>query len=254
MSTERITSRQNPLLQRLVRLQGSAAERRRCGELVGDGWKLLDEALRFAKVKAVIAAEGQTLPPLPEGVRTALVPPQLLAAVSRMDTPQGVLFLAARPEEARGPLPAGSLVLDGVQDPGNVGTVLRAGEAFGARAIVLTEDCADPFGPKALRASMGSAFRQPVMEIPRAVLPGRCREAGLRLVVTALSDSSQPLEQVPLKQAVVVIGSEGRGASQQLLAAAQAHVIIPMEGQVESLNAAAAATVLLWELRRARQA
>ena len=90
--------------------------------------------------------------------------------------------------------------------------------------------------------------------LPRAPLPGSCREAGLRLVVTALSDSSQPLEQVPLKQAVVVIGSEGRGVSQQLLAAAQAHVIIPMEGQVESLNAAAAATVLLWELRRARQA
>ena len=101
---------------------------------------------------------------------------------------------------------------------------------------------------------MGSAFRQPVMEIPRAALPGRCREAGLRLVATALSDSSQPLDQVPLERAVVVIGSEGRGISPQLLAAAQAHVIIPMEGQVESLNAAAAATVLLWELRRARQA
>lgn len=253
MSAERITSRQNPLLQRLVRLQGSAAERRRCGELVGDGWKLLDEALRFARVKAVVAAEGQALPPLPETVRVALVPAQLLAAVSRMDTPQGVLFLAARPGETDGPLQAGSLILDGVQDPGNVGTVLRAGEAFGAPAIVLTEGCADPFGPKALRASMGSAFRQPVMEISRAALPGRCREAGLRLVATALSETSQPLNQVPLERAAVIIGSEGRGVSPQLLAAAQTHVIIPMEGRVESLNAAAAATVLLWELRRARQ-
>ena len=252
MTSERITSRQNPLLQRLVKLQASAAERRRCGQLVGDGWKLLDEAARYGRLSAVVAAEGQTLPPLPAGVRVAEVPAPLLDAVSRMETPQGVLFLAERPAESSCPIQSGSLILDGVQDPGNVGTVLRAAEAFGAPMVVLTEGCADPWGPKALRASMGSAFRQPLRTIPRDEIAERCHAAGLQLLATALSDTAQPLDRVPLRQTAVVIGSEGRGVSRTLLEAADRHVIIPMEGRVESLNAAAAATVLLWELRRSR--
>ena len=250
--TERITSRQNPLLQHLVKLQSSAGERRRSNELVGDGWKLLGETLRFGTLTAVVAAEGQTLPALPDGVRVAEVPASLLEAVSRMETPQGVLFIARRPAESAGALRAGCLILDGVQDPGNVGTVLRAAEAFGAPQVVLTEGCADPFGPKALRASMGSAFRQPVRTIARADVAEQCRAAGLRLLVTALSDTAKPLGDAPLTDVAVVIGSEGRGVSRTLLDAADAQVIIPMEGQVESLNAAAAATVVLWELRRAR--
>ncbi len=252
MTVERITSRQNPLLQHLVKLQSSAGERRRCGELVGDGWKLLDEAARYGELTAVVAAEGQQLPPLPAQVRVVEIPASLLNAVSQMETPQGVLFVAKRPAEAAGGLKAGSLILDGVQDPGNVGTVLRAAEAFGAPMVALTEGCADPWGPKALRASMGSAFRQPVQTVPGAELAARCRAVGLQLLVTALSDTAQPLDRVPLQNAVAVIGSEGRGVSRQLLDAADMHVIIPMEGHVESLNAAAAATVLLWELRRRR--
>lgn len=249
---ERITSRQNPLLQHLVKLQGSAAERRRSGELVGDGWKLLGEAAQYGVLRAVVYAEGQSLPALPAGVRVVEVPASLLESVSRMDTPQGVLFIAERPVEAAGEIRPGSLILDGVQDPGNVGTVLRAAEAFGAPMVVLTEGCADPWGPKTLRASMGSAFRQPVMTVPRDEIAARCHAAGLQLLVTALSDTALPLDRVPLEKAVVVIGSEGRGVSQTLLEAADRHVIIPMEGHVESLNAAAAATVLLWELRRHR--
>ena len=249
---ERITSRQNPLLQHLVRLQSGAGERRRSNEIVGDGWKLLDEALRFSALRTVIAAEGQVLPALPADVRTVEVPASLLESVSRMETPQGVLFIASRPVEDISPLRAGSLILDGVQDPGNVGTVIRAAEAFGAPQIVLTEGCADPVGPKALRASMGSAFRQPVKLAERAEIPGLCRRAGLKLLVTALSDTAKRLGDASLTDAVVVIGSEGRGVSRTLLDAADERVIIPMEGQIESLNAAAAATVVLWELRRAR--
>ena len=253
MSAERITSRQNPLLQHMVRLQASAAERRRSGELVGDGWKLLGEAAQHGELLTVVAAEGQEIPPLPEGVRVAQIPAALLEAVSRMETPQGVLFIARRPEACAAPLTAGSLVLDGVQDPGNVGTVLRTAEAFGAPLVALTEGCADPFGPKALRASMGSAFRQPVRTMPRAELAAACRGAGLQLVALALSAQAVPIGPETLTRAVLVIGSEGRGVSRELLAAADRCCIIPMDGAVESLNAASAATVALWELRRARQ-
>ena len=251
---ERITSRQNPLLQHLVKLQNSAGDRRRSGEMVGDGWKLLTEAARYGNLQTVVYAKGQTPPQLPADVRLVEVPAALLKAVSQMQTPQGVLFIAARPAEASGEIPTGSLILDGVQDPGNVGTILRTAEAFGAPLVVLTEDCADPWGPKALRASMGSALRQPVMTVRRETLPWRCQTAGLRLLTTALSETSRPLDQIGLEAAAVVIGSEGSGVSQMLLDAADAHVIIPMEGHVESLNAASAATVLLWELRRNRQA
>lgn len=245
---EQIRSNQNPLLRHIRKLQTSAAYRRAQGEFVGDGFKLLDEALKWCpRLKTVVVAEGCQLPPLPEGVRCVEVPAQLMQSLSSMKTPQGVVFTAAFPEQAPLSLSGGMLLLDRIQDPGNLGTILRTADAFSV-PLVLTEDCADVFSEKTLRASMGAAFRSRVQIARREEILTACRTQGLPLAVTALSETAKDLRQVELKDYLVVIGSEGQGACREFLEAAQAHLIIPMQPRCESLNAGVAAAIVMWQM------
>lgn len=250
---EKITSRSNPLLGHMKKLLRDRDYRRACGEFAGDGVKLLAEAVKWhAELTAVLLTEGVSCPPLPGGVRCAVVPDDVMASVSPMKAPQGALFTARMP--ALTPpevLPGGRyLVLDGLQDPGNVGTIWRTADAFGADALLLTGHCADPYGWKAVRSSMGAAFRLPVWELEAAALPALARRSSLPLYATALREDTVSLQDASLGRCIVIIGSEGSGVSPFLLSACRETVKIPMEGQCESLNAAAAATVVLWELYR----
>ena len=159
-SVEHITSRQNPLVGHIRRLNASRAYRRERGEFVCDGPKLLAEALRWgAEITAVVAEEGRSVP-CPPGAREVSVPPELLKSLSTTETPQGVLFLCRAPDLSAPDKLTGTryLVLDGVQDPGNVGTVWRTADAFGADGLILLPGCADPFSPKTVRATMGGLF------------------------------------------------------------------------------------------------
>ena len=138
-------------------------------------------------------------------------------------------------------------VLDGVQDPGNVGTVWRTADAFGAAGLFLLPGCAEPFAPKTVRATMGACFRLPVWEGTLDELTGRLARSGAPLYATTLRDDTEDIRVVPLEGAAVVIGSEGRGVSQPVLDACRATLKIPMRDRCESLNAAVAASVVLWE-------
>lgn len=139
------------------------------------------------------------------------------------------------------------LVLDGVQDPGNLGTVWRTADAFGAAGLLLTGNCADPFGPKAVRASMGACFRLPVWKGERGAVAGLLKVSGIPLYATALRKDTEDVRQVDMTKAAVVIGSEGRGISEEMLDLCEKSLKIPMEEKCESLNAAVAAAVVLWE-------
>ena len=166
MTAERITSRSNPLIARVRRLRDKRSARREEGVLLGEGPKLLEEALRWGvELDSVICSEDCPLPALPPQVRTARVPGELLAYAADTRTPQGVLFLARIPQRALPERPEGSryLILDGVQDPGNVGTIWRTADAFGADGLILGPGCADPWSPKTVRSTMGAAFRQYVI-------------------------------------------------------------------------------------------
>ena len=254
MNTERITSRRNPLAVRLKRLGTDKKARRAEGRFLCEGVKLVEEALRWgAEVELLAAAEGAALPAgLPPETRRVELPAELLDYVSTVDTPQGVLALCRTPETAPpAELPPGRyLVLDGVQDPGNVGTIWRTADALGADGLILVNGCADPFAPKTVRATMGACFRLPVYELEAGELSGLLERSGLPLYATALRADTADLRQADLSRCALVIGSEGRGVSPGLLAQSRLTVKIPMRPRCESLNAAAAAAVLLWEAAR----
>ena len=251
---ERITSRSNPLVAHLRKLLKDRGYRREQGEFICDGFKLLDEAMRWeARIRTVVVSEGQSID-LPEHCRRVEVSESLMASLSPMKSPSGVLFTCAipawkPPEELEGRT---WLALDGVQDPGNVGTIWRSASAFGADGLFLTGGSADPFGWKAVRSSMGAVFRLPVWERSEEELVQFCRSTGTELWGTALRDDAQDLRTMGEQPCVLAIGSEGRGLSPLLLKECDRTVIIPMEFGCESLNAAMAATVALWERYRGK--
>ena len=178
------------------------------------------------------------------------MPGDLLAALAPTQTPQGVLFLCQLPERALPEKLEGQryLVLDGVQDPGNVGTLWRTADAFGADGMILLPGCADPWSPKTLRATMGACFRLPVWEGELGDLVPKLARAGLPLYATALREDTVDLREMDLRRCAIAIGSEGRGVSQAVLEASAKTVKIPMAEQCESLNAAIAGAVVLWQM------
>lgn len=253
MNAEIITSRQNPLMTHLRKLASSRSYRKKSGEYLCDGTKLLAEALKWgAEVKTAVFSEGVDIPPLPDGVRAVRVSEELMRAVSPMETPQGALFTVALPEVQ---LPETLsekhyLVLDGVQDPGNVGTILRTADAFDCDGVFLVNACADLYNPKTARATMGAIFRREAYTVTAEELFVLLRKSGVPLYGTALRDDTVPLAEANLARAAVAIGSEGRGLSQQVLDECAKTLKIPMNPRCESLNAAIAATVVLWEMYR----
>ena len=230
---ERITSRRNPLLEHIRRLD-SAAYRREQRQFLCDSPKLVEEALRHgAQVVSVAVSDGVTPPEgLGAEVRCVTVPPDVMGSISPMRSPQGMLAVCRMPDTALPPALDGSryVVLDGVQDPGNVGTVLRTADAFGCDGVVLLAGCADPFSVKTLRSRLDAA--------------------GLPLYGAALRDDTEDVRALDLRRCAMAIGSEGRGLTEQVLALCDRTVRIPMRERCESLNAAVAAAILLWEAYR----
>ena len=247
MMEQRITSRKNALLQQVKRLLSSKKEREASGLFVSDGTKLLQEAVRwYDGLDTVILSDGVEAE-VPEDVRVIRVPEDVMASVSPMETPQGALFLCRLPQKKAFVPQRGMLLLDGIQDPGNLGTILRTADALDV-PVVLLEGCADPYSLKVVRSSMGAVFRvQPVQACWQDV-KAACAQAGIAVGVTALSERAKDLRQSDLKNMAVVIGSEGKGVRQEVLDSADAELIIPMNPHCESLNAAVAATIVMWQM------
>ena len=222
---EHITSRTNALITRIRKLVAERKHRRREGVMVCEGPKMLGEALRWgAALDTVVWEAGKAqAQDIPDGVRQVEVPGDLLAALAPTQTPQGVLFLCQLPERALPEKLEGQryLVLDGVQDPGNVGTLWR---------------------------TMGACFRLPVWEGELGDLLPKLAQAGLPLYATALREDTVDLREMDLRRCAIAIGSEGRGVSQAVLDASAKTVKIPMAEQCESLNAAIAGAVVLWQM------
>ena len=250
MSGEYIASRSNPLCVHLKKLAADRAYREERGEFLCDSPKLLGEAARWgAAVSAVVYTRPELLPKgLPGGIRLVEVSESVMQAVSPMKTPQGVVFSCRMPPEPEAEYlaPARYLLLEGVQDPGNVGTILRTADAFGWECILL-EGCADLYSPKTLRAAMGVHFRSEVQRMPLERAAELVCGSGLPLYATALREETVDIRRADLSQCAVLIGSEGRGVSARALELCTGTLKIPMEPCCESLNAAVAAAVVLWE-------
>ena len=246
---EKLTSRKNPLIAHLRLLGADRAYRRSCGEFLCDGVKLLREALLWhAEITAVLWAEAPD-PSLEIHAPAYQVPRELLDYVSPLKSAAGVVF-SVRMGTQTPAAPGRTLVLETIQDPGNLGTILRTANALNMDTVILTGDCADVYNPKTVRATMGAVFRQRFYEMPLEELADYLRAHGLRLYGAALSDSAVSIRELALEQAAVAIGSEGRGLSPELLEKCDGQLIIPMDPRCESLNAAVAAAIVMWELTR----
>ena len=271
--TEIITSRQNPL----VSLAAGLAERkvrRREGMFRFDGKTLFREALLAElPLYAVLIREGNATEILdfvsdlsrPEGVRAVLLPDSLFDRISEEKAPEGVVTVAAVPSALKrrylsdDDIPAMSekiLVAQSLRDPANLGTIMRSAYALGIDRLVLTDDCAEIYSPKTLRAAMGAAFRLSVLEVEQGELVrfiGELRAQGRRVFATALSEDSATLGELDMRACdCFVIGNEGHGLSSETISACDSSVIIPMREGAESLNAAAAAAICIWETVRAK--
>ena len=247
---ERLTSRKSAVIRAFRDLARSSAAREEKGLFLCDGQKLLQEALRSgASVESVLWKENRAadLPPFPQ---EALLPADLFDYVSPMSNSPGPLFSVRMPSAPDLYKVRRVLALEELQDPGNVGTVLRTADAFGVDLVVLLEGCADLYAPKTVRASMGAVFRQAAVRMDAEAFVSFCREKNLPLWGAALTDTARDLRSLPLDPAAVLIGSEGHGLSRELLRACDGEIIIPMSGEAESLNAAVAAAIVMWEMQR----
>ncbi len=240
---EAIRSRQNELVKHFIALGSDPKARQAAGEYICAGDTLLGEAVSSgAEVTCVLSVED--IPGLP----VRLVTPEILKAVSPLQNSPGPVFTVKMR-----PLPPAEdlkrvIVLENVQDPGNVGTVLRTADAFGMDMAALCGACADPYNPKTVRASMGAVFRVSVVRTELSSLQDVLR--GLPLYGAALAPGGLDIRALPKAPLAVAIGNEGQGLTKELLALCAGTVRIPMEPRAESLNAGVAAAVAMWELVR----
>lgn len=255
----RIESRENSLVKRLVRLSNDRKFRKEMQEMVCEGEKMLGEALSSGMdIHDILVAEDAELDTAllrqaeGQGAKLYICPSSLLGKVSNVKTPQGVVFSCERPvAELRVLQDAKRLmVLEGLQDPGNLGTIIRTADAFALDGIILCEGCVDPTSPKVVRATMGAAFRMPIAAAPLEQTVAFLREQNMPLYAAALSESSVPLTHVDLTRAAVMIGNEGRGITKKAAALCTQQIIIPMDGCAESLNASVAASIIMYEMSR----
>ena len=257
-----ITSKENSLLKEIRKLCTSKKFRMEQGLYVCEGEKLFEEAVRSDKFIQYAVCEQSCYERLlqkrdsalqiaiTKGCSVILVDQACYASISTLEHYQGILFVCVMTTQHI-KLQTGKryLALDGVQDPGNVGTILRAADAFGV-AVYLLDGCVDIYNPKTVRAAMGSLFRVPIESITKEEFLITMQEQGICVYAAALCEDSIPIGNVDLENAVVVIGNEGRGVSQQILQAADRHIILPMRGITESLNAAVAASIIMWEMSK----
>lgn len=244
---ERITSRRNPLVQQVKKLLTSKREREKLGLFVSDGTKLLEEAVRYCPgLHTVFLSEGVEVR-VPESCRVIRVSREVMEAISPMESPQGAVFLCKLPEKREFRPEKGMLLLDGIQDPGNLGTILRTADAWNV-PVALLEGCADPFSHKVVRSSMGAVFRTPVMVTDWQTAKESCARAGIPVAVTALNHRAEDIRKAEVAAMAVVIGSEGQGVRREILESAGHCLIIPMNDHCESLNAAIAAATVMWQM------
>jgi TrmH family RNA methyltransferase len=271
-----VAGRHNQRLKEL-RLAFRRAELTPGGECAIEGIKVLEEALRSGlPVNSIFFSETarplaqKLMPQIAARTETMILPDKVFNSIVPSDSPQGVASLIKLPVfladqmlsvgTGDSPVQRGNsgggpfVVAAGLQDPGNLGTILRSAEAFGAAGVFLTEGTVSPYNWKVVRGSAGSIFRLPVLQIPSAQLIPLMRSRGIRLLATS-SHEGKPLPEISWAPPLAIfIGNEGAGLSREVLRQMDETIAIPQSKQVESLNAGVAASIVLYEAARSRTA
>ena len=276
---EKITSRKNPLAIHFKRLGADRGYREGCGEFLCDGIKLFEDAVNSgAALPAVLTAVPIPFPLSPY-TKVYYTDRGLINSLSPLKNAQDILFTCKMRERDRdqglwefgirnsefGMKETGEaqaaremcyngglhILLDRVQDPGNVGAIIRTANAFDIKSVILYGGCADAYNHKTVRATMGAIFRQYICKMGFPELRG-LKDSGARFIGTALRKDCRAIFDVKLENAVVAIGSEGAGLSEEILSLCDDLITIPIAGGCESLNASVAAAIIMWEARRNR--
>ena len=263
-----ITSTGNARVKQLVTWQKKRKARDEEGVYIVEGIRMYREAPR-AQVREVYVSEqfysryGEELGLSAWGRQMEILSDHVFSHVSDTKTPQGILLVMEQRSceicemldlDAQGRKPL-LMVLDNLQDPGNLGTILRAGEAAGVTGVIMSHDCVDIYNPKVIRSTMGSVFRVPFFytdDLEQTVLDLKAR--GIRVFAAHLAGKNNYEQEDYTGNTAFLIGNEGNGLTEKLSNMADTWVKIPMEGKVESLNAAIAASILMFETARQRRA
>ncbi len=258
-----ITSSKNPKIKHVRTLLTERQDRQREKLYVLEGVRLIEEALKAGHKPETIlfsndlSARGRELLERfrSMGCPVEEVDAHVLQSLSDTETTQGILAVLPQPNAGLPPDWDLILILDRIRDPGNLGTILRSGAASGVQAFILTPASTDPFAPKVVRAAMGAHLYVPILTLDWPEIVAACKQDRPQQAAILVADSSggSPSWQVDLRQPLaLIIGSESEGPQPAALSAADGLVHIPMPGKAESLNAAVAASILLYEIIRQR--
>lgn len=247
----RIESTQNPRVKQWKKLQ-TKKERNKTGLFLIEGIHLIEEALKYkANVKELIVREGTEYSLLDVGdIDIFEVTEDIMKHISDTETPQGMAAVCGM----KGTAPiniatAKMLLIDNVQDPGNLGTMIRTADAVGMDAVILGEGCVDLYNGKVIRATQGSLFHIPIMDGDLEVWIKRLNVIGVPVYGTALEGARNFKEIEPQKHFALLVGNEGNGVDPKLLKQTDENLYIPIYGQAESLNVSIAAGILLYHLK-----
>ncbi len=258
-----VTSRSNAAVKQLRQSFHDAAPNE-SGDIAIEGLRLVEEAIRSGlRVSTVFFAESaqerahKLLPQLPRHTETLVLPDNVFSAAVPTETPQGIAAMVRIHQHSLAdlmrPQPALLVIAAGLQDPGNLGTIARSGEAFGATGLLLAEKTVSAWNWKSVRASAGSLFRLPTAKAETAAALQEIKSRGISVLATS-SHKGIPISQADLKRPIaLLVGNEGAGLPKDVLAHADEVVAIPHSEKVESLNAGIAASVLLYEASRQRR-
>lgn len=256
-----ITSTGNQKIKELVQLQRKSRARSDAGVFIVEGIRMIREVPKEKLVSLYVTEDfyKKHKAELPLGqAAPEFVTPTVFAYISDTKTPQGVLAVVRQNRYSEEELLGGGethlLVLDNLQDPGNVGTIFRTAEAAGVTGIILSRDCVDVYNPKTIRSTMGAVFRMPFLcvdDLPETIK--RLKKEGIQVYAAHLEGKHVYDEEDYRGKTAFLIGNEGNGLRDEVADCADIRIRIPMKGQAESLNAAVAASVLMFEVSRQRR-
>ena len=257
-----ITSRDNPRVKRLVKLQSSARFRRQNGVFAAEGLRVCRDAMLSKAVIETVYVTQTALKKYADKLNalmeysgeTVVLSDAVFSHVCDTKNPQGVLCEIKTLDKTLQSVKIKNggkfLALDNVQDPNNLGTILRSAEAFGVSGVILSEDCCDIYNPKVVRGSMGAVFRVPFI-VCTSIADFLGEYSNLSSYAAVVDKDAEKITDISFEDScVVVIGNEGNGLKEETISACQKKITIPMNGNAESLNASAAATVIIWEMLR----
>ena len=254
-----ITSRENPLIKLVAALQGSSEKRKRHGLFVLEGLRICkdacDNGIRFDKLIISDTAAKKYAEDIEKifliSDERYKIPDPLFNKISDTKTPQGIIAVAKIPVNNYGKIEKSGkyIALENVADPSNLGAVSRTAEALGVNGIILSSDGCDPYSPKALRASMGTLLRMPVFVTDNFNETLEC--TGLKRYACVVDKTAESIKTQNFKNgSVVMIGNEANGLTEKAKQSADVLITVPMTGRAESLNAAAAAAIAMWEMMK----